>query len=492
MLFPTFSFLFFFLAVFIGYWYVCHSPRSRSWFLIIISYIFYGLWGWRFCFFLFASSAINYVFAYLVSDEKVKLQKLFLVLSVIFNVCVLGFFKYYNFFADSLNQLFLSLGLSAELIFPSLQILLPIGISFYTFKGMSLIFDAHSGDILAFPSFSQVLLYISFFPQVASGPIVHASDFFPSLEGTLASGTPSGAIIDKAGSTEARYHVSFNTIDFSSASALIMSGLLKKMVFATYLSTLLVDPVFADPSSFSTLEVVLAAIGYSSVIYCDFSGYSDMAIGIALLLGFKTPKNFDRPYISFSITEFWKRWHISFSSWLRKYVYFAMGGSRHGLPRTLLGLTVTMLVSGIWHGASWMFILWGGMQAVAMVFERIYNIGKNPSEKKFLAFLQIIATFIFTTISWVVFRSETFTDVKNWFIALGNFSVNSTLISPLIILILVVSLCFHFIPTKVREESLSLWYKTPVLAKSVLIAVFLVLLSVFSMSGVAPFIYFSF
>ncbi|ULQ59663.1 MBOAT family protein [Brucepastera parasyntrophica] len=401
-----------------------------------------------------------------------------MILSVVFNLLVLGFFKYYNFFADSANNLIklITGNPVPSFLFPTLSIILPIGISYYTFKVMSYVFDVYLCKLPAVRSFPDVMLYVSFFPQISSGPIVHAADFFPQIQPVLDSGNEPGA----------------RPIEFDNATLLILSGLFKKMVFANFLSTLFVDPVFSNLAAYHSMEVFLAAVGYAVVIYCDFSGYSDMAIGIALLLGFHTPKNFDRPYMSFSITEFWKRWHITFSSWLRNYLYFSMGGSRFGLTHTLVALFFTMVLGGLWHGPSYTFLLWGVMQGSALVIERAFNYGNTRNRTPALAGLQIFGTFLFTVLSWVVFRAGSLKEVGLWFSSLGNFSQNITLLSPMIVVLIILGLGMHFVPAAVRKTGIKVWTYIPLPFKGIGIALFFALLSVISMSGVAPFIYFQF
>lgn len=479
MLFPTFSFAFFFLAVFLGFWYVFRKKTERTLFLIAASFLFYALWDWRFCFLLALSAAANYGFGYLVGATKEHLyRKLWMIASVVVNLLVLAFFKYYNFFAESANNLLrLTAGEhSPSFLFPALSIIMPVGISFYTFKVMSYVFDVYLCRMTAVRSFPDLLLYVSFFPQIASGPIVHAADFIPSLDQTLSAGIDPDS----------------RPIEFARASVLIMSGLLKKLVFANFLSTLFVDPVLADPASVHALESFLAAIGYSVVIYTDFSGYSDLAIGIALLLGFQTPANFNRPYGSFSVTEFWKRWHITFSSWLRDYLYFSMGGSRFGKVRTLVALVCTMLLGGLWHGASWTFVLWGLMQGTALALERAFEYGNKRDPRWWVSAGQITLTFVFTTISWIVFRAASPESVSSWFASLGGFDKPFVHTSPLVLVLLVGGLAMHAIPDRFRNEAFSVWKGLPLPVPAILTAFFLVALSIVSMSGVAPFIYFSF
>jgi len=487
MLFPTFGFAFFFLCVFIGYWYVFRRNLQRRIFLVAVSYLFYALWDWRFCGLLLLTTAANYGFGLLVGINRDHLwRKTFLVLSVVFNLLVLGFFKYYNFFAESANALIHSLAAGTApssagaatpaFLFPALSVIMPVGISFYTFKVMSYVFDVYLCKLPPVRSFLDVMLYVSFFPQIASGPIVHASDFFPRL----------GETVDSGRELESR------PLEFDRAATLIMSGLLKKMVFANFLSTLFVDPVFTNPRAYHSVEVFLAAVGYSVVMYCDFSGYSDLAIGIALLLGFRTPPNFNRPYISFSVTEFWKRWHMTFSGWLRDYLYFSMGGSRFGKVRTLVALFFTMILGGLWHGASYTFLIWGAMQGLALAFERGTGTGNSRSSKPAIAFLQICATFLFTTVSWIVFRTASPESILVFFSALGNFSSKTTLLTPLVLVLLATGLLMHAIPGRVRTACFDGYRVLPLPAKGIAFAVFFVLLSVVSMSGVAPFIYFQF
>ena len=463
MLFPTFSFAFFFLSVFIGFWYVFRGNLERRLFLVAASYLFYAFWDWRFCGILLLSTAANYGFGLLVGSSRDHLRrKVFLVLSVMFNLLLLGFFKYYNFFAESANSLILyytgnTPSPAPSFLFPALAVIMPLGISFYTFKTMSYVFDVYLCKIPAVRSFIDVALYVSFFPQVASGPIVAASEFLPRIQQTVEEGLDAGS----------------KPIEFDRATSLILSGLLKKMVFANFLSTLFVDPVFLNPALFNGLETLLAAVGYSVVIYCDFSGYSDMAIGLALLLGFRTPANFNRPYISFSVTEFWKRWHITFSGWLRDYLYFSMGGSRFGKVRTLFALLFTMILGGLWHGAAYNFIIWGAMQGFALALERAFSYGNSRSPRRVLAAFQILATFLFTTVSWIIFRSSSLQEIKSYFLSFANLSTPLTILTPLVLSLLVAGLLMHAIPESMRAFFSRLYVYIPFPLKAALIAVFL-------------------
>ncbi len=481
MLFPTSAFAFFFLAVFLAYWYVFRQSRQRRVFLILVSYFYYALWDWRACFLLLAVTAANYGFALWLGSVKDHLKrKLVLVLAVFVNLAVLGFFKYYNFFAGTLNSALHRAaaqgGTQPDFLFPVLAVLMPIGISYYTFKALSYIFDVYLCKLPPVRSFGDVMLYVSFFPQIASGPIVHAVDFFPQIAEAASSG----------------YDVTAAPIEFDRATVLLVSGLFKKLVLANFLSTLLVDPVFADLDAYGTVDALLAAFGYSIVIYTDFSGYSDLASGFALLLGYRTPANFIRPYAASSITDFWKRWHITFSSWLREYLYFSLGGSRFGLARTLFALVFTMLLAGLWHGPSWSFLLWGALQGVALAIERATGFGQGLSGSRLQRIGRITLTFVFTTLLWIVFRSATLHEVGQWYRALIRYQTGPLYFQPLILLLLAIGVSAHFIPEKSRELFFRWWIAVPLPLKALILASFLSFLSIVSMSGVAPFIYFQF
>lgn len=477
MLFPTFSFAIFFLCVFVCFRYVYRGTLQRKIFLAAASYLFYAFGDWRYCFLLLFLSLVNYYFGIFIGKNRDHIKrKTFLVLAVIVNLSLLGFFKYWHFFANTANGLILSFFPGATFAFTLFKFLMPLGISFYTFKALSYIFDIYLCKMAHVTSFLDVLNYLSFFPQIASGPIVHAHDFFPDMKIALESGLDS----------EPR------SIEMNRATLLILCGLLKKLIFANYLSTLLVDPVFSDLASHHSLDIILAAFGYSVVIYCDFSGYSDMAIGIALFFGFHTPKNFNSPYISFSVSDFWRRWHITFSSWLRDYLYFSLGGSRFGLLRTLFALFFTMILGGLWHGASWTFILWGAMQGAALAFERVFNYGLIPATKRLTRFGQIGLTFLFTTLSWVVFRSDTFDSLALFFRSLINFTGTPVMYVPLVCILLVLGLGMHAIPRSFVRKCFNFFQVLPLVLKAIAVSLFFVFLSIVGMSGVAPFIYFQF
>ena len=294
-----------------------------------------------------------------------------------FPLVVLGVFKYFNFFVKSFTDL---LGMENP---GALAIILPVGISFYTFQSMSYTIDVMRGQIKSH-SFLNVALYVAFFPQLVAGPIVKASDFIPQLE--------KDHMLTKA--------------DFLEGIQIFSIGLFKKMVIADNLSVF-VDDVFAKPMAFSSVSVILAVISYSIQIYCDFSGYSDMAIGVAKCLGYNFERNFNVPYISKNVSEFWKRWHISLSTWLQQYLYISLGGNRKGVARTYINLLLTMVLGGLWHGASYNFIIWGLLHGLALCVHKLWMKVKKPWKSNwFTTLVSMLGTYIFVCICWVFFRAE--------------------------------------------------------------------------------------
>lgn len=351
--------------------------RIKHIILLIASYIFYGWWDWRFCFLMFFMTLISYISAKNIENEKhIKLYK---ILGIAVPLVTLGFFKYFNFFIESFSTLF---GLTNP---GTLNIILPVGISFYTFQSMSYTIDVIQRRIKSH-SLIDVALYVSFFPQLVAGPIVKAEDFIPQLA----------------------ENKEINVENFICGIQIFVFGLFKKIVIADHLSVF-VDDVFANPLIFSSASIILAVIAYSIQIYFDFSGYSDMAIGSAKCLGYDFKRNFNMPYISKNVSEFWKRWHISLSTWLREYLYIPLGGNRNGKVRTYMNLMITMILGGLWHGANVTFVLWGFLHGVALCVHKMYEACiKKPSHKKtvFATAASVLLTYVFVCICWVFFRAE--------------------------------------------------------------------------------------
>lgn len=395
MSFASIDFIIFFAIVIIGTIIIQKfaSKRVKEIFLLIASYFFYGYWDWRFCFLLLFVTVISYWTA------KKKDKKIMYITGIVIPLVVLGFFKYFNFFLDSVSGIIgHDLGV--------LNIILPVGISFYTFQALSYVIDAHRGKVEVENDFVKLALYLSFFPQLVAGPIVKANEFLPQLK-------------------EDRKVTLDN---FKNGIQLMVFGLAKKIVLADHISVF-VDNVFNTPVAFHWATIILAVVSYSIQIYFDFSGYSDIAIGCAKCLGYDFNKNFNLPYISQNVTEFWRRWHISLSTWLREYLYIPLGGNRKGKVRQYINLLITMLLGGLWHGANWTFVFWGGLNGLALCFDKFLT--KEKKEKSiFGKVIGVFITFTFITFTWIFFRAENFETA--WQVIKGIFTLQTGIQQPFV------------------------------------------------------------
>lgn len=471
MLFPTITFAVFFAVVLSGNWLLMRRPRRWLWFMLGASWFFYGWWDYRFVLLLLASSVVNHLLAHRIEAcISRRASRRWLILSVAFNLGVLGFFKYYGFFVSSAESLLHSLGLRAEL--PLLQIVLPVGISFFTFQAMSYVVDVHRKRIPA-TDLLKFSVYLAFFPQLVAGPIVRAAEFLPQL----------------------RRPRDPNQVDASRGFRLIGGGMFKKVVIADTLATRLVDPVFSAPDNFSSPEILLAVYGYAAQIYCDFSAYSDIAIGCALLMGFRFPDNFRSPYLARSFRDFWRRWHMTLSRWLRDYLYISLGGSRTRGWLTYRNLMLTMLLGGLWHGASWMFVIWGALHGFWLAAERWLRERRPPGQAGEAGLLRVWAQrfFVFhlVCLAWIFFRSESMTTVGE---ILGGLvrDWSSFHVAVPVLLTLAVGLGSQAIPERWLQR---LQGKFAVLHPSLqgaALAVFLFAIDLLGPEGVAAFIYFQF
>ncbi|HVM79107.1 MAG TPA: MBOAT family O-acyltransferase [Stellaceae bacterium] len=471
MLFPTLNFGLFFLVVFFAAWLAARWPELRTWLLIAASYFFYAFWDWRFMALLFASSTLNYLGGKAIHRlEAPHARKLALIATVALNLGVLGVFKYFNFFADSLNALLFALGSEREL--PYLDVALPVGISFFTFHGISYVADLHRGALMRPAPFAHLMLYISFFPQLVAGPIVRASFFLPQIEARP--------------DTEA--------IAVTRPFLLIAGGLFKKVVLANYLATDLVDGAFFDPASLGVGDLLLAIYGYALQIYCDFSAYTDIAIGVAALLGFSFPQNFNQPYRAQGLQDFWRRWHISLSTWLRDYLYiFALGGDT-GDRRRYRNLMVTMLLGGLWHGARWTFVTWGALHGLALVLERAIRerFRDRPALGPLARAAATVATFHFVCLTWIFFRAPDFEHAFLYLEGFTRLSAPVTLANPFILLLVFGTLAAQFLPADRVERLEALLARAPMVFQGALLGLAIVAIDSFGPAGVAPFIYFQF
>lgn len=383
MIFTSIAFLIFFIILY-GLLACFKQNKVRLLLLLLASYFFYGWWDYRFTLLLFSASLLAWILgAKMHQSQNKKIKKLYLTASVTISLGILAFFKYFNFFVESFYQTF---GIQKSLFW---DITLPVGISFYIFQVLSYNIDLYRDKIQPTKSLPKFLLFVAFFPQLVAGPIVRASEFLPQLDKKI--------ILTGA--------------NFIIGAQLFLGGAIQKILFADTLRAY-VDPVFAEPALYATSTLWLAMIAFAGQIFGDFAGYSLMAIGIARIFGFELPVNFRMPYISRSITEFWRRWHISLSFWLRDYLYISLGGNRKGIKMTYVNLLITMTLGGLWHGASWNFVIWGIMHGLLLAIHKFW-LESNTSEyiRHRFGFANQLSgwaiTFLCVCLLWVPFRAET-------------------------------------------------------------------------------------
>ena len=392
MLFNSFDFFIFLPIVFVLYWFVFNKTyKIQNILILVASYVFYGWWDWRFLGLLILSTLIDYSFAFWVASGTERKKKLFLWLSIFNNLLVLGIFKYYNFFVVEVQAALSQIGFS---ISPHLlRIALPVGISFYTFHGMSYVIDIYRGNFKPVKNFVDYAVFVCFFPLLVAGPIERATHLIPQI-------------------TTKRY---FNYAQAVQGLRLMLWGFLKKVVLADTLAPV-VDDIYKNYHIYPGGTLILGAIYFSFQIYGDFSGYSDIALGTAKLFGFELLSNFKFPYFSRDVAEFWRRWHISLSSWFRDYLYIPLGGSRVSKIKAVRNTFIIFLISGFWHGASWNFIAWGAIHAIGFlpllllnknrkhVSEVVANDRILPNGRELFS---MVTTFIFATFAWIFFRAKT-------------------------------------------------------------------------------------
>lgn len=410
MLFNSYDFLVFMPLFFVFYWTLFRKNlKAQNLFILLGSYIFYGWWDWRFLSLIAFSSLVDYLVGIGLGKTNVaQKRKLLLGLSIAVNLGLLGFFKYFNFFLDSTIQMVNAFGFQANPF--SLQLILPVGISFYTFQTMSYTIDIYRGKLEPSKDPIAFFAYVSFFPQLVAGPIERASNLLPQFSKNRI--FQEGMVVE--------------------GMRQILWGLFKKVVIADNCA-LFVNQVFADPSSQPASNLVIGAVFFGFQIYGDFSGYSDMAIGLGKLLGFRLMKNFAYPYFSRDIAEFWRRWHISLSTWFRDYLYIPLGGSKVSRMLSIRNIFIIFLVSGFWHGANWTFLVWGGINALFFIplFWKQQNrqhleiVAKDKSLPSFSELRQILGTFALTTLAWIFFRSDSISSAGIYLIGIFDWSLFS-------------------------------------------------------------------
>ena len=476
LIFNSGLFLFLFVGFSAGYVLMRRASTLRILYVILFSIYFYYKSSGIYFLLLVFTAVSDYWIAHGIAAARSKKTKRWLVaLSVAVNLGMLGYFKYTNFFIEIANNIFGAGFLDFRNIF------LPVGISFFVFQSMSYTIDVYRGVIRPLDRWIDYMFYLSFFPQLVAGPIVRARDFIPQI----------------------RQPLRVTRRMFGLGVALIIIGLIKKAVISDYISLNFVDRIFDDPALYSGFECLMGIYGYALQIYCDFSGYSDMAIGIALLLGFRFPKNFDAPYKSATITEFWRRWHISLSSWLRDYLYISLGGNRKGRVRTYVNLLLTMLLGGLWHGAAVRFILWGALHGVALALHKMWMAvvpwakinGKDMNIV--LRVAGIIFTFNLVCFGWLLFRAEDMQTVHVMLYQIFN-NFNPAIIPQVVegykavFALIVLGYAMHFLPEKIdidirnRVVNASFWWQVALMVLTIWCVMQI------KSSDIQPFIYFQF
>jgi alginate O-acetyltransferase complex protein AlgI len=494
MIFTTPLFWGFFAFVMVVYQFIHTRIAARNFFLMVVSMFFYYKSSGWFFFMLVLSTVMDYQFGQIVhnatSDSR---KKMIIVISTVVNLGLLAYFKYTYFFADIINFTFstdlkpydFAAAVVNELFgtkFSIDNIILPVGISFYTFQSMSYVIDIYRGDLKPVQNIWDYAFFVSFFPQLVAGPIVRASEFAHQMYEPY----------------------TLSKEEYGRAIFLIVNGLVKKIFISDYISANFVDRVFAEPLKYSGFENLMAVYGYTIQIYCDFSGYTDVAIGVALLLGFRLNLNFDSPYKAHNITDFWRRWHISLSTWLRDYLYISMGGNRKGRLRTYFNLFMTMFLGGLWHGASVRFIIWGALHGTALALHKMFMefvIKENPRNPRPMTighriFYGII-TFHFVAFCWIFFRAETMRQVGEMLSQIA-YNFNTELIGQYVLsysnifFVMLIGYVGHWLPYSFKDELRTTFIALPDLTKAIICVAVIILLYQVRSAEVQPFIYFQF
>jgi len=470
MLFNSGFFLLFF-TIFIGIYALIYQNRwVRVFYVVAFSFFFYYKSSGIYLLNLVLLIIVDYLIAHWLYKIKNPDGRQFVLwIAILFNLSFLIYFKYTNFFLE--NIIYISGG-----EFKKLDIFLPIGISFYTFQTISYLVDVSKREILPSKNIFDFAFYLSFFPQLVAGPIVRAVDFLPQIHKKIV----------------------FTKEEMGAGLFMVLKGLFKKAVIADYVGQY-VTIVYSNPSGYSGFENLMAMYAYTLQIYCDFSGYSDMAIGLALIMGFQLPENFRSPYNSLSITEFWRRWHISLSFWLRDYIYIPLGGNRKGKFNQYLFLMATMLIGGLWHGSSWNFVIWGGMHGLGLVFHKLFseNIKRGTLAKFFPTPVSWFLTFHFVAFLWIFFRIPDFqTAWLSIFTIFTNFDFAYLApfwdTRPLLVVLLIIGYLIHFIPERRKTQLSEKFIMMPFLVKTVIAIIIIQMVIQIQSENVQPFIYFQF
>ena len=455
---------------FLGYWGLWRLRALRLGVLLLASYIFYAWWNPAYLVLILLSSALDYlVGARLYRAASTGQRKAWLLCSLVGNLGLLATFKYFNFFAASASAALQWGGLPVPPV--ALDVVVPVGISFYTFQSLSYTIDIYRQRLKPVDSPLSFLLFVAFFPQLVAGPIVRAAELLPQLRAAPALGQG----------------------DAGRGLLLICGGLLKKAVIADLLAINLVDRVFGSPQLYTSAELLLGVYGYALQIYCDFSAYSDIAIGSALLLGLSLPRNFNAPYRAADLGEFWRRWHISLSSWLRDYLYISLGGSRGSAWKTYRNLALTMLLGGLWHGAAWTFVAWGALHGVGLALTRATQRWRPARSGTWpLHLIKVAGTFHLVCLGWVFFRATSFAVAWELLAGLLQLSWGTANVTPLLWGLLAAGLATHLVPDPVMRKANELAARLPAAALGAMVVVVVLVVLKAGTAGVVPFIYFQF
>lgn len=447
MLFTTEKYWLFLAIVFFVYWAVARRRSLRVVCVLLASYYFYALWNPRLVPLLFALSSIDFLTARGISiTTNSRLRRVLLITSLVTDVGTLFVFKYFNFFSSSTNALLERLHWQTR-SFLIEDLVIPLGLSFITFRSLSYVIDVYRKTIPATNRYLDYLAFVAFFPTLIAGPVVRAKDLLPQFS-----------------------RLEVNNDQGVEAILLILVGLIKKVAIADMIGSNLVDRVFDQPQFYSSLETLAAIYGYALQIYCDFSGYSDIAIGSAMLLGFKLPDNFNSPYRAQNLRDFWRRWHITLSSWLFDYVYISIGGLRKRRFNLYRNLFLTFLIGGLWHGASWTFVVWGALHGLGLALSQWWSTRfKRPVRVWWLKVLCTIATFNFICLTWIVFRSQTLSQAVEVLKRLSVFQFSTANLPTSLLLLLVVGFASHFAPAKFVMRVRDGWAWLPAPAQALIV-----------------------
>jgi alginate O-acetyltransferase complex protein AlgI len=475
VLFPTPTFAIFLLVVLPLSWAL--MSRQRAWrpLMLLASYVFYAWWDWKFVFLLASSTIVNHVLAVAIfRAANARLRRGYLFLAVAFDLGLLGYFKYAGFFVSSAENFLANIGIAEAS--SVVHVALPVGISFYTFMAISYVADTYRGELEP-ASFPRFAVFLSFFPHLVAGPIVRASELLPQLE------KPRDP----------------RRVDTTRAYYLILTGLFLKVVIANHLATHLVDDVFAAPKEHSSLEMLVGIYGYAVQIFADFCGYTNIAIGVALLLGFEFPQNFNAPYTAVSLQDFWRRWHMTLSRWLRDYLYIPLGGNRKGRLLTYRNLLLTMLLGGLWHGAAWTFVAWGAIHGAGLALERLRGdvrraLGRPaPPDTMLRRAVGRFVTFHVVCFGWIFFRADSFGRAWDVITQLGTaWGQPSPLVTTSVVLAIVVGIGSQYVPLAAIGAALRGFQRLALPIQAACLGIGLMLVDTLGPPGVAPFIYFRF